>query len=129
MEIVGRVINNAVVKQLKDDREVVNFSVAINDYFKPKGSEKGTQTTLFINCSYWLNITIAERLTKGAVVEMNGRLFLNAYNSIDGEAKASLNAHINTIKVHHSSGKGSSESVVKNAVPAELSAPLDDLPF
>lgn len=129
MEIVGRVINNAVVKQLKDDRKVVNFSVAINDYFKPKGSEKGTQTTLFVNCSYWLNTTIAERLTKGAVVEMNGRLFLNAYNSIDGEAKASLNAHINTIKVHHSSGKGSVESVVSNAAPAALTEPLDDLPF
>ena len=130
MEIVGRVINNAVVKQLKDDRKVVNFSVAINDYFKPKGREKGTQTTLFVNCSYWLNTTIAERLTKGCVVEMNGRLFLSAYNSIDGEAKASLNAHINTIKVHHSSGKSSSENAVAaDAAPSELSAPLDDLPF
>jgi len=129
MEIVGRVINNAVVKQLKDDRKVVNFSVAINDYFKPKGSEKGTQTTLFVNCSYWLNTTIAERLTKGAVVEMNGRLFLNAYNNHDGEARATLNAHINTIKVHHSSGKTSSESVATNVAPAVLTEPLDDLPF
>ena len=129
MEIVGRVINNAVVKQLKDDRKVVNFSVAINDYFKAKGSEKGTQTTLFINCSYWLNTTVAERLTKGAVVEMNGRLFLNAYNGMDGEAKASLNAHVNTIKVHHSSGKGSVESVPTNATPKALTEPVDDLPF
>ncbi len=129
MEIVGRIINNAVVKQLKDDRKVVNFSVAINDYFKPKGSEKGTQTTLFVNCSYWLNTTIAERLTKGAVVEMNGRLFLNAYNNHDGEARATLNAHINTIKVHHSSGKGSSESVVVDTAPTALTEPLDDLPF
>jgi len=127
MEIVGRIINNAVVKQLKDDRKVVNFSVAINDYFKPKGSEKGTQTTLFINCSYWLNTTIAKRLTKGSLVEMNGRLFLNAYNGMDGEAKATLNAHINTIKVHHSV-KGTSESTFANAA-ATLTEPLDDLPF
>ena len=129
MEIVGRVINNAVVKQLKDDRKVVNFSVAINDYYKAKGSEKGTQTTLFVNCSYWLNTTIAERLTKGVVVEMNGRLFLNAYNGMDGEAKATLNAHINTIKVHHSTGKGSAESLTTNSAPAELTEPLNDLPF
>lgn len=129
MEIVGRVINNAVVKQLKDDRKVVNFSVAINDYYKAKGSEKGTQTTLFVNCNYWLNTTIAERLTKGAVVEMNGRLFLQAYNGMDGEAKATLNAHINTIKVHHSNSKGSVESVAANPASSALTEPLDDLPF
>jgi single-strand DNA-binding protein len=61
---------------------------------------------------------------------MNGRLFLNAYNNHDGEAKATLNAHINTIKVHHSSSKGSSENaVIAKASSAELLAPLDDLPF
>jgi len=40
MEIVGRVTQNAVVKQLKDERQVVNFTVAINDYFKPKVQAK-----------------------------------------------------------------------------------------
>lgn len=129
MEIVGRIINNAVIKQLKDDRKVVNFSVAINDYYKANGSEKGTQTTLFINCSYWLNTTIVERLTKGVIVEMNGRLFLNAYSGMDGEERATLNAHINTIKVHHSNGKERVESGSTNAAPAALTKPLDDLGF
>ena len=52
MEIVGKVISNAVVKQLKDDRKVVNFSIVINDYFKPKEEDKNKQVALFVNCSY-----------------------------------------------------------------------------
>ena len=101
MEIVGRLVNDAVVKQLKDERKVVNFSIAVNDYYKQKGSDKGVQTTLFINCSYWLSTTFSERLTKGSIVELNGRLYLNAYINHEGEAKATLNYHVNTIKLHH----------------------------
>jgi single-strand DNA-binding protein len=100
MEIVGRLVNDAVVKQLKDERKVVNFSIAVNDYYKQKGSDKGVQTTLFINCSYWLSTAISERLAKGSIVELNGRLHLNAYTSHEGEAKATLNCHVNTIKLH-----------------------------
>ena len=42
MEIVGRITKDAVVSQLKDERKVVNFSIAINDYYKPKNSGWGS---------------------------------------------------------------------------------------
>jgi single-strand DNA-binding protein len=102
MEIVGRVIGKAEIKKLKDEREFVAFSIAVNDFYKQKNAEKGTQTVLYIDCAYWLNTAVSERLTKGSIVELNGRLYLNAYTSHDGEAKATLNCHVNTIKVHHS---------------------------
>lgn len=60
MEIVGRVTQDAIVKQLTDERKVVNFTVAINDYLKPKGASEGKQTTLFINCSYSVTTKVAE---------------------------------------------------------------------
>jgi len=102
MEIVGRLVNDSQIKQLKDERKFVTFSVAVNDYYKQKGTDKGVQTALFINCSYWISTSISERLTKGSIVELNGRLYLNAYTSHYGEAKATLNCHVNTIKLHHS---------------------------
>ncbi len=37
----GRVIADAKVTTLKDERQVVNFSIAINDYYKAKNSEEG----------------------------------------------------------------------------------------
>jgi len=32
MTIVGRITKDAVVNRLKDERKVVNFSIAMNDY-------------------------------------------------------------------------------------------------
>ncbi len=48
MELVGRIIKDAVVNQLKDERNVVNFSIAVNDYYKPKNSE-GVNVTTYYN--------------------------------------------------------------------------------
>ena len=99
MEIVGRITKDAVVNQLKDERNVVNFSIAVNDYYKPKNGE-GVNVTTYYNCSYWVNSKIAGLLTKGRLVEINGRINVNSYIGADGNAKDSLNCHVTTNKVH-----------------------------
>lgn len=131
MLIIGRITSDAVVKQLKDDKQVVNFSVAVNDYYKPKGGE-GVQTTTYYNCSYWISTAIAARLTKGALVEVFGRCKANAYIDLKGEPKASINVHANNIKIHST---GSSSTVVNKegslqpAGATALTEPASDLPF
>lgn len=127
MQFTGRIIGNAEVKTLKDDRKLVSFTVAINDSYKRKGNDVAIKTALFINCAYWLNTTIATHLTKGAIVEVEGRLRVTAYTTGD-EAKASLNFHINNIKIHHS--KLVNEEV-KAAQQEQPTVPKenDDLPF
>ncbi len=132
MELVGRITKDAVVNQLKDERKVVNFSIAVNDYYKPKNSEEGIKTTTYVNCSYWISTKIAERLTKGALVEIAGRAYVNAYKGVDGEAKASLNCHVNNINVH-SFGKlqpafGEEENAEQPSDKIQAEVP-DDLPF
>ncbi|MBN8877702.1 MAG: single-stranded DNA-binding protein [Sphingobacteriales bacterium] len=121
MEIVGRVTANATVNKVKSDRQVVNFSVAVNDRYKPKEGEPVERTTFF-NCSYWISSGIAEYLTKGTLVQLNGCISVNAWKNMEGEAKASLNLHVNSIKLH---GKHTGETSSKKATaPVE-----DDLPF
>ncbi len=129
MEIVGRITKDAVVNQLKDERNVVNFSLAVNDYYKPKNGE-GIQVTTYYNCSYWVNAKIVHLLTKGRLVEINCRIHANAYLGAEGNAKASLNCHVNTIKFHTGS-KQSSEIPQENVAPAvnKKEQPVDDLPF
>ena len=69
--IIGRVTQNAKINILKNDKKVVNFSVAINDSYKTKQGERKEQTTYY-NCSYWINAKIAEYLIKGtSVVRIN----------------------------------------------------------
>ena len=55
MELVGRITKDALINQLKDERKVVNFSIAVNDYYKPKNSEEGVKITTYLNCSYWIS--------------------------------------------------------------------------
>ena len=126
MELVGRLTADAKVSTLKNDRKVINFSIAINDRYRPKGSEMATKITTYVNCSYWINPTIAEHLTKSTLVELSGRIGVNAWTNAEGEAKASLTFHVNSIKLH---GKGN--AAFKESVPAaaNITDPIDDLPF
>ena len=46
--IVGRITKNAEINTLKNDKQVVNFSVATNDSYKPKtaNAENKPPTTI-----------------------------------------------------------------------------------
>ena len=130
MEITARVTGDAKISTLKNDRQVVNFSVAINDSYKPKGSTEITKMVTYVQCDYWVNPNIAQYLTKGTLVELQGRIGVNAYKGNDGEAKASLTFHVNTIKLHGNSKQQTTEvHKIVSMVAAEVKAPADDLPF
>ena len=126
MEIVGRLTADAKVSTLKDKRQVVNFSIAINDSYKPKDSEKPVKITNYVNCSYWINPAIGEYLKKGSLVELSGRIGVNAWTNAEGEAKASLTFHVNNLKLH-----GGTTTAIKEKVTdgADVTAPMEDLPF
>jgi len=127
MEIIGRLTADAKVKTLKDERKVVNFSIAINDSFRAKGSGERTQITTYIQCAYWVNASIAAYLTKGTLVELAGRIGVDAWNNLDGEAKAALRFHVSTIKLHGRPNRISTDSKPV-AVPTGTGT-TDDLPF
>ena len=127
MVLVGRITKDAVVNVLKDQREVVNFSIAINDYYKQKGAAEATQFTTYVNCAYWVSSRIAERLKKGALVELSGRISVEAYNDMNGNAKGSLKCHVNTIKIHSTSKD--MEAVKTPAGSTSNDDAKDDVPF
>lgn len=141
MELVGRLTADAKVNTLKDERQVVNFSIAINDSYKPKDSNQPVKITNYVNCSYWINVNIAPHLTKGTLVELYGRIGVNAYKDMKDEAKASLTFHVNSIKLHGKPKGGNDENETpvvqmnrkdkKNSLPnaKEVAEPIEDLPF
>ena len=130
MEIIARITADAVVKTLKDERQVVNFSVVINDSYKPKGATEVTKIVTYFDCSYWTNPGIAKYLRKGTLVELYGRIGVNAYTNLQGEAKASLRFHVNNLKLH-GGGKNAAKQEEKpvQVIEGQLTEPLDDLPF
>jgi len=145
MDITGRLTADAQVRTLSDNREVVNFSVAVNDSYKPKDGERVTHTEFF-DCSYWLWSGIAQYMTKGTVVELSGRLSTRAWMDAEGQPKAGLNFHTSKIKLH-GGGNGAAQGAApkttsRQAAPATQAGVVheaqvmtggeeehDDLPF
>lgn len=126
MTITGRLTADATVATLKDERKVVNFSVAVNDSYKPKGGER-VKVVAYYNCSYWITDKVAPYLTKGTLLELDGRIYVKPYVSKNGEAKASLNCHVTNIKFL---AKPSDVTMMGQPVGATESASPDDaVPF
>jgi single-strand DNA-binding protein len=125
MNIIGRVTKNAEVRTLSNSKQVVNFSVAINDSYKNKAGERIEQTTYF-DCAYWLSPKVANILTKGALVELTGRVSARAWTSNDGEIRAGLNLNTSQIKLH---GGVKKSQTVQATTGTNNSKPKEDLPF
>jgi len=128
MVFTGRLVKDAAINTLKDERSVVNFTVALNDYYKPKGYAEGKQYTTFVECAYWMNTNIGERLKKGRVVEIIGRPYVTAYIDMQGNAKAILHCHVQTVKLHLSNGSDAERKAKKSEKKRE-EAVTEDLPF
>lgn len=124
MNIIGRVTRDAQVQTAAGGKEVVNFSVAVNDSYKNKQGERVDQTEFF-DCAYWLTPKVAKMLVKGLLVELIGRVSASGWTDRDGNPRATLNFHVSSIKPL-SAGASRSE-VDDEVVVAE--AVEDDLPF
>ena len=124
MEMTGRVTADANVTTTKSGKKVVNFSIAINDRYKLKDSEEWKQFTTFVSCSYWRSETIAASIKKGMLVEVAGRISVSAWVNMKGEAKGTLNFHVNSIKLH-----GKTTATVTATQATDITDPVDDLPF
>lgn len=136
MNITGRLTKDAKVSTLSDSRQVVNFSVAINESYKNKKGDRVEQTTFF-ECAYWISPRVAEWLTKGTVVELTGMVSARAWKGNDGEPRAGLNFNTSNIKLHGGGKKSEGAQAVKAGQTAEqgenkkatLKEPEDDIPF
>ena len=127
MTITGRLTADATVNTTKDERKVVNFSVAINDSYKPKEGER-VKVTAYCNCTYWISEKVAQYLTKGTWLELNGRIYVTPYVSKSGEARASLNCHVSNIKFLAKPKEV--EVIGRPSEATEVASPNgDDMPF
>jgi len=130
MNITGRLTRDAEVRTTPQDKQVVNFSVAINDSYRNKQGERIEQTTFF-DCSYWRTSKVADFLTKGTLVELSGRVSARAWTGNDGEVRAGLNFHTSQIKLHGAGKKIENPKASTTAMNGKLIPQTtgDDLPF
>lgn len=125
MNITGRLTRDAEVNTTKNGKQVVNFSVAVNESYKNKQGERIDQTSFF-SCSYWKSAKVLTMLTKGLLVELTGNVSARAWVSKDGEPKAGLNFHTSNIKPL---AGGRKAETVQDTEGQSHEESKDDLPF
>lgn len=130
--VTGRLTAQAKVKETKKGKKVTEFTVVINDSYRPKGQDERVQLSTFYQCSYWLSTKIAEYLKKGTIVTLSGRIGASAWVNKEGQAIATLTCTVSSIKILASPVK--EHAAVK--VPKETATAIqqgnaddDDLPF
>jgi single-strand DNA-binding protein len=124
MEIVARITSDARITKTKTGKEVVGFTVAINDYYKPRDGD-GVQLTTFVRCAYWGPVRMADYLLKGGLVQLGGRLGVEAFISKSGEPVGVITCRVTSIKLH-TKPSGSTQRTAETIPAAEND---DDLPF
>lgn len=136
MNITGRVTKDAQVRTLSENKQVVNFSVAVNESYRNKKGEKVEQTTFF-ECAYWISPKVARILKTGALVELTGRVSASAWTGNDGGPRAGLNFNASNIKLHGGGKKSENPQAVQTGQMAHegenkkvtVKEPEDDMPF
>ena len=127
-QITGRLVRNAEIKKTKDSRELVAFTVAVNDRYKPKGKDE-VKETRFFSCAYWMGTKVKDALKQGTIVNLFGRVNLNAYKGSDGEYHANLTFHASHIEIIASAKKEANTLATADAGNNGAPATKDDLPF
>lgn len=124
--VIGRLTANAKITTTKDDRKVVNFTIAQNDRFKVKGTGEVKQFTTYFQCSYWMGTGIAAHLQKGMLVEVVGRIGVNAWQNAEGGIIANPTLHVQFVKLH---GKAKDAAAPQTVSEPVTTVAEDDLPF
>ena len=91
MTIVGRLAANATTRSTKTGDAVVNFTVAVNERYRAKGSNEVKEVVHYVNCAHWKAENMAKYLTKGKLVEVEGAIGCEAWQTKDGELRCALN--------------------------------------
>ncbi len=130
LTVIGHLGQNAKVNKV-EDRLVINFSVAHTERIKI--NEAYQERTQWIACSYWTDKTkVAEYLTQGRLILVEGVPSINSYANKEGVKLTSLNLRVEHIELL-GKNNGTNDTA---ATPNTEAAPIinngtgdEDLPF
>ena len=140
LQVIGNLGRDAVVNNV-NGKNVINFTVAHTEKFKDSsGNQK--DKTVWVDCAYWTDRTaIAPYLKKGTQVYAEGQPDIRTYQTQDGKQGASLSLRVLSVQLLGSRPEQSSANSYQqpsnayapastsSSSPADITEPVDDLPF
>ena len=141
LQVIGNLGKDCIVNTV-NGKNVINFTVAHTEKYRDSQGNNQEKTT-WVDCAYWTDRTgISPYLTKGKQVYVEGTPEVRTFTRNDGTAGASLSLRVREIQLvggRSDSGSGSgstmssgeSYSSPKTQIPnaADITEPVDDLPF
>ncbi|MEO6136642.1 MAG: single-stranded DNA-binding protein [Ginsengibacter sp.] len=139
LQVIGNLGRDCETKEI-NGKHVINFNVAHSEKFKDSAGNLKERTT-WVNCAYWTDRTaVAQYLTKGKTVYVEGIPEAEAYNNKEGQLAATLRLRVFNLQLlggntessqsdsgsSNASSSGNSNSQDK---PSQVEEPADDLPF
>jgi len=139
LQIIGNLGKDCVVNTV-NGKNVINFTVAHTEKFRDSQGTNQERTT-WVDCAYWTDKTaISPYLTKGKQVFVEGNPEVKTFTRQDGTPGASLTLRVREIQLlggrsdtggspvmSNEASATSSKSSIPN--PADITEPVDDLPF
>jgi single-strand DNA-binding protein len=143
MQVIGRLGKDCTVNTV-NGKNVMNFTVAHSEKYKDSQGNL-QEKTIWVDCAYWSDRTaVAQYLTKGTQVFVEGQPEARSFQRNDGTPGSSLSLRVREVQLlgsknenssggggsyQQSSGSSYSQPVSSTPSPADITEPVDDLPF
>lgn len=142
MQVIGNLGKDCTVNTV-NGKNVINFTVAHTEKYKDSQGNQQEKTT-WVDCAYWTDrTTVAQYLTKGKQVFVEGQPEARSFQRNDGTPGSSLSLRVREVQLLGGRGDNpgtgnyqpavaaSAPSMSNSSVPSpsEINEPVDDLPF
>ncbi|MCY0880729.1 MAG: single-stranded DNA-binding protein [Firmicutes bacterium] len=126
--LIGRLTRDPELRYTPQGVPVASFSLAVD---RPFTNQQGQKETDFIDCVAWrkLGETVANHLTKGRLVAVEGRLQIRSYDAQDGTKRKAAEVIADSVRFLDRPRDGQAPMGDNNDASG-MDVPLpDDLPF
>jgi single-strand DNA-binding protein len=141
MQVIGNLGKDCVVNTV-NGKNVINFTVAHTEKFKDSQGNQQEKTT-WVDCAYWTDRTaVAQYLTKGKQVYVEGQPEARSFQRNDGTPGSSLSLRVREVQLlggradtgggsTYQPGTSATASATSSNIPSpsDITEPVDDLPF
>lgn len=140
MQVIGNLGKDCVVNTV-NGKNVINFTVAHTEKYKDSQGVQQEKTT-WVDCAYWTDRTaVAQYLTKGKQVYVEGQPEARSFQRNDGTPGSSLSLRVREVQLLGGRGDSGGGSYQQNTAaatptsnsnipsPSDITEPVDDLPF
>ncbi len=127
--LMGNLTRDPELKQTPSSQSVAQIGIALNRKFKDREGNMREETT-YVDCEAWGRTAevMAQYLSKGKPVFVEGRLKLDQWQDKEGNNRSKLKVVIESFQFIDSKGGQSSTPPSQTQTP-QTAPPADDIPF